>query len=104
MTAALDRHEAHRVSTGRVPNAAAQLGDDARWWRRAGVLIAQNAWECYWVQAICDRDAAAARRTHAELNVLVAHNKLEAPTGAPEGWTRDPGRRSRSSRLRATAA
>jgi hypothetical protein len=37
MTAALDRHEAHRVSTGRVPNAAAQLGDDARWWRRAGV-------------------------------------------------------------------
>jgi hypothetical protein len=32
------------------------------------VLIAQNAW---------------ARRTHAELNVLVAHNKLEAPTGAP---------------------
>jgi hypothetical protein len=90
MTAALDRHEAPRVSTGRVPNAAAQLGDDARWWRRAGVLIAQNA--------------CAARRTHAELNVLVAHNKLEAPTGAPKGWTRDPGRRSRSSRLRATAA
>jgi hypothetical protein len=54
------------------------------------VLFSQNAWECYWVQAIRDGDAVAAQRAHAELNRLLAHNILEAPAGAPEGWTPDP--------------
>jgi hypothetical protein len=54
------------------------------------VLIAMNAWECYWVQAIREGDAAAAERAHAELDTLLAHNLLEAPAGAPEGWTPDP--------------
>jgi hypothetical protein len=30
------------------------------------VLIAQNAWECYWVQAIRDGDTTAAKRAHDE--------------------------------------
>jgi hypothetical protein len=51
------------------------------------VMVARNAWECYWVGAIRRHDAAAGRRAHAELNSLLAHNTYEAPLGAPEGWT-----------------
>jgi hypothetical protein len=51
------------------------------------VLIAQNAWECYWVQAIRDGDAAAQQRAHDQLYALLAHNMLEAPPGAPENYT-----------------
>ena len=54
------------------------------------VLIAQNAWECYWVQALRNGNAAAAQRAHNELNVLLANNILEAPAGAWENWTPDP--------------
>jgi hypothetical protein len=50
------------------------------------VLIAQNAWECYWVKAIRTGDAAAATRAHRELQTLLDHNVLEAPAGAPEDW------------------
>jgi hypothetical protein len=50
------------------------------------VLIAQNAWECYWAQAIRTGDAAAATRAHRELQGLLDHNILEAPVGAPEDW------------------
>lgn len=50
------------------------------------VLVAKNAWECYWVQAIQDGDTAAQRRAHDQLNALLAHNMLEAPPGAPENY------------------
>jgi hypothetical protein len=51
------------------------------------VLVAQNAWECYWVRAIDNRDVAAQRRAHAELNALLAKNILVAPKGASENWS-----------------
>ena len=54
------------------------------------VLTAQNAWECYWVQAVRGGDGAAAERAHQELNALLAHNILEAPVGAPEDYVPDP--------------
>jgi hypothetical protein len=54
------------------------------------VLIAMNAWECYWVQAIRRDDDAAGRRAHDELSALLARNVLEAPAGAPENWTPTP--------------
>lgn len=54
------------------------------------VLTAQNAWECYWVDAIRTHDAAAGRRAHGALDGLLAHNILEAPAGAPEGWVPTP--------------
>jgi hypothetical protein len=54
------------------------------------VLTAKNAWECYWVQAARSGDEAAARRAHDELDVLLAHNILEAPAGAPEDYVPDP--------------
>ena len=53
-------------------------------------MTAQNAWECYWVDAIRTHDAAAAARAHDALNALLAHNAYEAPEGAPEEWTPTP--------------
>jgi len=50
------------------------------------VLIAQNAWECYWVKSIRTGDTRGAARAHRELQGLLAHNVLEAPAGAPEDW------------------
>jgi hypothetical protein len=51
------------------------------------VVAAQNAWECYWVQAIHDGDNAAQRRAHNELNALLAGNVIVAPANASENWT-----------------
>ena len=51
------------------------------------VLIAQNAWECYWVKAISQGDTAGQERAQAELDALLANNILVAPAGAPEDWT-----------------
>jgi hypothetical protein len=51
------------------------------------VLAAQNAWECYWVQAIRKGDTAAQTRAHDVLNALLANNVLVAPAGASENWT-----------------
>jgi hypothetical protein len=51
------------------------------------VLIAQNAWECYWVRAIDDGDAAAGQRAQKQLSALLANNLIVAPVGAPEDWT-----------------
>jgi hypothetical protein len=50
------------------------------------VVIAQNAWECYWVQAIGRRDAAAQARAHAMVEDLLRNRTLVAPVGAPEDW------------------
>jgi hypothetical protein len=54
------------------------------------VMVAQNAWECYWVDAIKSGDVAAGERAHAELNNLLANNILEAPAGASENWAPTP--------------
>ena len=54
------------------------------------VMIAMNAWECHWVEAIRTGDQAAERRAQDELNALLANNVFEAPLGAPEGWTPTP--------------
>jgi hypothetical protein len=54
------------------------------------VMVAKNAWECYWVEAIRAGDATAELRARDELDNLLAHNILEAPAGAPEGWTPTP--------------
>ena len=54
------------------------------------VLIAQNAWECYWVRAIRNGDTTSAQLAHSELNNLLAHHILEAPAGASENWTPTP--------------
>jgi hypothetical protein len=54
------------------------------------VMIAMNAWECYWVRAIRSGDQAAGKRAREELNALLAQNVFEAPLGAPEGWTPTP--------------
>jgi hypothetical protein len=51
------------------------------------VMIAQNAWQCYWVKAIEDGDRAAQRRARAQLEQLVAKHIVVAPAGAPEDWT-----------------
>jgi hypothetical protein len=54
------------------------------------VLVAMNAWECYWVAAIERGDTAAGREAHARLDNLLANNVLEAPAGASENWTPRP--------------
>jgi hypothetical protein len=54
------------------------------------VLIAMNAWECYWVDAIHQGDDRAAQRAHAELNHILATNVFVAPEGAPEDWVPSP--------------
>jgi hypothetical protein len=54
------------------------------------VLIAMNAWECSWVDAIGRGDAVAGRRAHEELERLLANNVFEAGAGAPEDWVPSP--------------
>jgi hypothetical protein len=54
------------------------------------VLVAMNAWECYWVAAMERGDATAGREAHAQLDKLLANNVLEAPAGASENWTPTP--------------
>jgi hypothetical protein len=51
------------------------------------VAAAQNAWACYWVQAIHRHDTAAQTRAHAELNTLLDQNVIVAPADASENWT-----------------
>jgi hypothetical protein len=50
------------------------------------VLIAETAWDCYWVDAIRRGDAAAQARAHSEVESLLRNNTLVAPVGAPEDW------------------
>jgi hypothetical protein len=54
------------------------------------VLVAMNAWECYWVDAIKRSDESAGQRAHDELNKLLANNVIEAPAGASENWAPTP--------------
>ena len=54
------------------------------------VLIAMNAWECYWVDAIRRGDSRAGRRAQHELDGLLERNVVVAPEGAPEDWAPSP--------------
>ena len=56
----------------------------------AAVVQAMTAWECYWTRAIRTGDEAAATRSQAVLQSLLANHVYEAPLGAPEGWTPTP--------------
>lgn len=51
------------------------------------VSLDQDAWECYWVDAIHSDDAAAQRRAQAALNTLMTNNIVIAPAGSPEDYT-----------------
>jgi hypothetical protein len=50
------------------------------------VEVDQGMWECYWVGAIKDGDAAAGQRAHAALDDLLANHAVVAPSGASETW------------------
>ena len=51
------------------------------------VSLDQDAWECYWVDAIHSDDAAAQRRAQAALDDLMTNHIVIAPAGAPEDYT-----------------
>jgi hypothetical protein len=51
------------------------------------VNVDQDTWECYWVAAIRDGDAAAGQRAHAALDDLLANHIVIAPNGASENWS-----------------
>jgi hypothetical protein len=51
------------------------------------VSLDQDAWECYWVDAIHSGDAAAQRRAKTALDDLMTNNIVTAPAGAPEDYT-----------------
>lgn len=51
------------------------------------VSVDQDAWECYWVDAIHSSDAAAARQAKSALDGLMTNNIVIAPAGSPEDYT-----------------
>ena len=50
------------------------------------VNIAQDAWECYWVQEIRSGNVANQRRAHAALSDLLTNHIVVAPKGVSENW------------------
>jgi hypothetical protein len=50
------------------------------------VLIAQNRWECAWVDSIRRGDAPGERRAQAAVEGLLRNNVVVAPAGASENW------------------
>jgi hypothetical protein len=51
------------------------------------VSIDQDAWECYWVDAIHSGDVAGQRKAQAALDGLMKNNIVVAPAGAPEDYS-----------------
>jgi hypothetical protein len=51
------------------------------------VFVDQDAWECYWVDAIHSGDPAAQLRAKDALDDLMANHIVVAPAGAPEDYT-----------------
>jgi hypothetical protein len=47
----------------------------------------QDAWECYWVDAIHSGDVAAEHRARAVLDDLMRNHSVVAPVGASENWS-----------------
>jgi hypothetical protein len=50
------------------------------------VSLDQDAWECYWVDAIHSGDLDAEQRAQAALDDLMANHIVIAPAGAPEDY------------------
>jgi hypothetical protein len=50
------------------------------------VSLDQDAWECYWVDAIHSGDVAAQQRARAALDDLMTNHIVVAPAGAPEDY------------------
>jgi hypothetical protein len=51
------------------------------------VVVAETAWECYWVGAIRRRDSGAEAKAQAALTDLLDHHVVVAPKDASENWT-----------------
>ncbi|MFL5959660.1 MAG: hypothetical protein ACJ75G_05250 [Gaiellaceae bacterium] len=51
------------------------------------VSLDQDAWECYWVNAIHSGDVAAQRQAQAALADLMTSHTVVAPQGASENWS-----------------
>ena len=51
------------------------------------VSLDQDAWECYWADAIRSGDVAAQQRAKSALDDLMANHIVIAPAGAPEDYT-----------------
>jgi hypothetical protein len=51
------------------------------------VSLDQDAWECYWVDAIHSGDAAGQRRAKVALDDLMKNHIVVAPAGSPEDYT-----------------
>ena len=51
------------------------------------VSLDQDAWECYWVDAIHSGDAAAQKRAQSALDDLMTNHIVVAPKGSPEDYT-----------------
>jgi hypothetical protein len=65
------------------PNSVTSLGAGGG----HAVGVAQEAWSCYWVDAIRSGDTAAQDRAHAELDALLRDNVIVAPKNASENWS-----------------
>jgi hypothetical protein len=68
------------------PNTVTSKGGGAS----RAVMVTQHAWECYWVQAIRERDLRGQQSANAQLEKLLANNVIVAPNGAPEDWAPSP--------------
>jgi hypothetical protein len=68
------------------PNTVTSKGGGAS----RAVMISQHAWECYWVQAIREKDLRGQQTAHAQLERLLSNNVVVAPNGAPEDWAPSP--------------
>jgi hypothetical protein len=58
------------------------------------VSVDQDAWECYWVDAIHSGDVASQRRANAALDDLMANHIVIAPAGSPKDYTPPPSERT----------
>lgn len=65
------------------PNSVTSLGAGGAF----AVSLDQDAWECYWVDAIRAGDAAEERRAQAALDDLMRNHTVIAPVGASENWS-----------------
>jgi hypothetical protein len=65
------------------PNSVTSLGAGGAF----AVAQDQDAWECYWVDAIHAGDVAAEHRAQAVLDDLMTKHSVVAPVGASENWS-----------------
>jgi hypothetical protein len=65
------------------PNSVTSLGAGGG----HAVGVAQDAWSCYWVDAIASGDVAAQHQARGELEAILRNNVIVAPKNASENWT-----------------